>query len=65
MAHGSSMAALGVRAEVRPSAVIRVEPNGVVVVQAGRVKAVISPETAAAGSTSALEPNRVTLKVDF
>jgi len=66
MAHGSSMAALGVRAEVRPSALIRVEPNGAVVVEAGRARAALSLETpAAAGSTTPLEPNRVKLNVDF
>ena len=66
MAQGSSVAALGVRAEVRPSAHIRVEPGGVVRVEAGRAKAALSlGAPAAAGSTAPLEPNSVTLNVDF
>lgn len=66
MAHGSSVAVLGVRAEVRPSALIRLDAGNAVVVYAGRTRPAVSLEApAAAGSTKPGEHNRVTVNVDF
>lgn len=66
MAQGSAVSVLAVRAEVRPSAVIRLDAANRVIVEAGRARPVLSLEApAAAGRTAPGEDGRITVKVDF